>query len=62
MNTDEADHITPEERKDLMGFCEKCQVWDEVQGRSQHSCGTKWSNKNGHQLTTKRTFASVKRK
>lgn len=62
MTTDEADRITAEERKDLMGFCETCQVWDEVQGRKTHSCGTKWSQKNGHQLTTKRTFASVKRK
>lgn len=62
MTTDEADRITPAERKDLMGFCEKHQKWYEVQGRATHSCGTKWSNKNGHQLTTKRTFASVKRK
>ena len=62
MTTDEADRITQEERKDLMGFCEKCQKWDEVQGRTAHSCGTKWSNKNGHQLTTKRTFATVARK
>lgn len=62
MTTDEADRITAEERKDLMGFCEKCQEWDEVKGRESHHCGTLWSKQNGHQLTTKRTFASVKRK
>ena len=62
MTTDEADQITPGERKDLKGFCEKCQVWDDVNGRTHHDCGTKWSTVNGHQLTTTRTFSSVKRK
>ncbi len=62
MTTDEIDRITSEERKDLMGFCETDQVWDEVKGHPTHGCGTKWSQKNGHQLTTKRTFATVKRK
>ncbi len=62
MTTDEADHITPEQRQDLMGYCESCGVWEAVNGSPTHSCGKKWSTIPGHQLTTKRTFNAVKRK
>lgn len=60
--TDEMDSITKQERNDLMGYCEDCQLWSETLGGDAHTCGQKWSKKIGHQLTTKRSFSAVKRK
>jgi hypothetical protein len=54
--TDEIDHITAEERRDLMGFCEKCEEWKAAPGSTCSTCGHVWSARNGLQLITRRTF------
>lgn len=58
--TDEMDHITPEERKALMGFCDKDEEWwafdypiDEARCPK---CNNRPSKSIGFQIMSQRTF------
>ena len=56
------DKTTPDERRMLVGFCEKHQEWykfvDDPQNPKsrQHECGEMPSSRVGFQITSQRTF------
>jgi hypothetical protein len=54
-STDEIDHITPEERKALVGQCDSCGEWMKFNRGEEklHSCGGKVLSQTVH---TQRTF------
>lgn len=58
--TDEVDHITPEERNALMGFCERDEKWykftREIDTDRCPDCGSTPSNQIGFQILSQRTF------
>jgi len=58
--TDEVDHITPEERKALVGFCDNDEEWWKfdcpIDDARCPKCNAKPSKHNGFQIMTQRTF------
>ena len=67
--TDQMDKTTPEERRKLVGFCEKHQEWykftddpDNPESRNHPECGSKPSHKVGFQITSQRTFNATAKK
>jgi len=62
-SADEIDHITPEERKALMGFCESDEAWWKFTRDGSPElcpiCGHKPSQQIGFQVMTQRTFDPV---
>jgi hypothetical protein len=64
--TDEMDHITPEERNALVGYCENDERWFKFTRGVHHErcpiCKGKFSSQVGYQLTTQRTFKEEKLK
>ncbi len=69
--TDEIDHITADERKALVGFCESCvdfiyftraDDYDFFNNPHTHECGSKYSCRVGYQVTSQRTYDSSKAK
>jgi len=65
--TDEMDHITPEERRKLVAFCEHCEAWwhfvrdmdPTPEEEVCPTCGGKPSNRIGFQITSERTFNPI---
>jgi len=68
MTTDEMDSATGEERRLLVGFCERDQEWynftDDPSNPTSgyHSCGNKPSSRIGFQITSQRTFNPAAKK
>lgn len=62
MTTDEMDSTTAEERRLLVGFCERHQEWykftDDPSNPDsrKHECGNRPSNRIGFQIISQRTF------
>lgn len=63
LTTDEMDKTTPEERRKLVGFCDRDQEWykfvddpENPDSRKCPDCGGIPSTRIGFQLTTQRTF------
>lgn len=58
--TDQVDHITPEERKALMGFCDKDEEWWRFDCPIPEArcpiCGALPSKQIGFQILTQRSF------
>lgn len=53
------------ERKKLVGYCEPCDTYTKFNSETDkpecENCGGKFSNKQGFQLTTQRTFVPKKK-
>lgn len=61
--TDEIDNIASEERRMLVGFCEKDQEWYKfTEPDRKHECGDMPSSRVGFQITSQRTFNPAARK
>lgn len=53
-----------EERRKLVGYCERCEHYTKFNSETDpaecEKCGGKFSNRQGFQLTTQRTFVPKK--
>jgi hypothetical protein len=68
--TDEVDHITNEERRSLVAYCDHCAAWWKFVRDMNPTpkeevcpdCGGKPSNNVGTQITTQRSFLTTMKK
>ena len=61
---DEEEAIERAERKKLVGYCEKCEVWTKFTrgtDKEECGCGNHFSSVIGHQITTQRTWNPKKK-
>lgn len=64
MTTNQMDHVTADERKQLRGYCEECRVWTPFErGTDPETCAEchgPFTPKAGLQVTSQRTPLPIK--